>query len=263
MKNTLLRLNPFFKCHIDKGLLFISIFCLVNTFLYYFVFLKYTGIFDGAHELGIIFNAISISIVSSYMFYLFIFEIPGFKDKIKVFISFVHRKNKLQHAVEGLLQRFKIDEQSWIKLDYNQKNKLIQTFLEQENRSIKSIVLNESFEISQDVKNEIIKNEIRLITNEFGQIQSEFNNLTLHSRYLSSRLIFIIITIQEYKLFEMISMFHDLYSKIEVEKWDYDIFIIEYTTILDNLVKFGQVLAKEIDPYWDLIKDKTIDDFLK
>lgn len=263
MKYSLLKLSLFFKYHIDKWLLFISTFFLVNTFLYYFIFLKYTEIFDGAHELGIIFNAISISIISSYMFYLIIYEIPGFKDKVKVFISFVHRKNKLQLAVEGLLQRFEINEQGWIRLDYKQRNKLIQNFLEQENRSIKSIVLNESFEISQDAKNEIIKNEIRLVTNEFGQIQSEFNNLTLHSRYLSSRLIFIIITIQEYKLFETISMFHDLYSKIEVDKWDYEIFILEYTTILDNLVKFGQVLAKEIDPYWDLIKDKTIDDFLK
>jgi len=261
MKNVTLQLKIFFKYHIDRRLLCVSILFFAITVLYYFVFLNINEIFNGAHKVGIMLNNISISIISSYVFYFMVFELPGFKDKIKVYMTFFKKKATIQFVIKRLLDRLQIDEQNWNKLEYDQRNKLIQTVLENE-ISLKYALKLVSVEINHDIKDEIISNEIQLLAKEFSQIQTEFNNITIHSKYLNSRLLFLIITIQEYRIFDSTLFLRNLNNSVQINTWDYDIFLLEYTSLLDDLIKCCQVLSEEIDPYWNLIKEKNIDDFL-
>lgn len=256
MKRIFLAPSIFIKYHINKRLLSVAVFFLITIILYNLIFLEISELFSGASKIGIIINDISISILSAYIFNVIVYEIPSFQDKSKIFMSFFSRRDNLNEFINRLLSRLKTDKSSWGKLNYEEQVDIINSLFS------KNVFIEGDFK-NEKLINETISSELNLISEEFTKIQAEFKNLTIHSKYLSSKILFAIVAIQEYRLFESTSDLHNLYGMIEIEKWDKDIFKYEYASILNDLVKIENVLSKEINPYWTLIKDKTIDDFLR
>jgi hypothetical protein len=170
-------------------------------------------------------------------------------------MSFFPRRIKLDEFIKKLLTRLKTDKSTWVRLNYEERVQIVNDLFTRD-AFVKVDFKNENY-IS-----ETISSELNVISEEFTKIQEEFKNLTIHSKYLSSKILFAIVAIQEYRLFKVTSDLHNLYGMIEEEKWDEDIFKYEYASILNDLIAIEDALSKEINPYWNLIKDQTIDDFL-
>ena len=263
MTFNLIKLKLFITHHLNKFLLTVSLLFFINIFLYSFVFVNIPEWFKGAHKLGIIINALSMSVVASYIFYLINFEITSFNGKIKSYLFFFKKKDNIDFQVDMLIKQFIKNEKLWMKTSLEEKSRAIKKEL------MESYFLREGFsleklpELDNETINSIVSFNIESIGRVVQGIQNEFNSLNIHSKYLSSKLSILIAVVQEFELFNFTYMFYSMGEMVGKDEWDYNMFAKEYASTIDHLIEFINIFKNEINPYWVLFKDKSMLEIIK
>lgn len=264
----LIKAKLFFKHHANLRLLSMSVLLLVNCFLYQFIYLNTPEKFDGAFEIGEIFNILSLSLIAAYIFYFINQEIPSFSGKIKSYVNFYNRKNNISHFVHTLIipffqSDFDATEKKFKDTDFEVKCNHLKAKLKDAYFQSKGIPANQYPDLDKEIVNVIVEKHMKEVSQTFNNIQNEFNSLNIHYRFLPSKLSILIAYVQDYEIFKVTYMIFSLGEMVDKKEWDYDTFAKEYVSLIDHLIEFLDILREEINPYWVLHKDKTVLDILK